>query len=607
MPQKTLSQVIRKFKDVFSIDLRALAFFRMFMGLIICLYLIPRFQFIYAFFSDFGIAPRGDVINLTSSSFLSFHFISGQMWVVLLLLLSQAVIAILLMLGYRTRLMTFLSWFFLISLQNRNPWILNYGDQLFRVLLFWAIFLPLGAVWSIDSIWAKDNRLPKKWFSVTTLAILLQVVLFYVINWFLKDSVEWKGVYATTHSLSDLFDFSIGFNATYLAISIGYIVTPFGEWLLNFPAILKPVTIGYIFFELIGPLLLISPIKTKEFRYLSLAIFFIIIHGMLSLMLYTGLFQLFCYAGLILFLPSEFWDWLQRKLFTGEKALKIYYDQECELCTTGVCALKGTTGSDQMLPIQSNKEMLGVTEITTIIVEDESGQRYEQVDAFIKLFENSTFTRWIASLLKIKPIYKLASIKYEILSKNRHHISKLILFIKPKKPIKSRLINIFAQGLAGMALVLVLFWNYGNVVKKDYFANPYLASIMYNLRLDQYWGMFSPRPTQESVWLAVSGKLVNGTQVNVLDKTKSEVSFVRQLEPPDRFWSQGWRNYFIDYPARNNVHTEIFSRYLCHEWNEGKDLQGEELRELTLYTYFQVNSLEGRGPEIERFRYQFVC
>ena len=50
----------------------------------------------------------------------------------------------LLLVGYRTGLATCVSWFMLLSVQARNPIILQGGDVLLRLLLFWGIFLPLG-------------------------------------------------------------------------------------------------------------------------------------------------------------------------------------------------------------------------------------------------------------------------------------------------------------------------------------------------------------------------------------------------------------------------------------------------------------------------------
>jgi len=43
-----------------------------------------------------------------------------------------------------------ISWFLLISLQNRNPIVLQGGDILLRMLAFWAMFVPLNAYFSLD-------------------------------------------------------------------------------------------------------------------------------------------------------------------------------------------------------------------------------------------------------------------------------------------------------------------------------------------------------------------------------------------------------------------------------------------------------------------------
>jgi predicted DCC family thiol-disulfide oxidoreductase YuxK len=596
---------------VFSIDLRALAFFRILMGGIIVAYAIPRLLNVYAFYSDWGILPRNDYYNLVNHFFWSFHLISGSTWVEILLILLQIFIALLLLIGYRSRLMTILSWIFLVSLQNRNPFVLNYGDQLFRMLLFWAMFLPLGAVWSLDNIWAekKTNLVKSKdWFSVATVAILLQMVLFYVVNWFLKDSVEWKGVFALSHNWLDLFKFNQGFTATFYALNIGYLVTPIGRFLLNFPGLLKLATILYIFFELFGTLLLLSPYKTKYFRYISLAVFFTFVHGMLFLMFYTGLFQFFCVAGLSLFLPSDFWDFVEKKLFSPRRKLKIFYDQECELCTTGICIIKGSTGADQMIPLQSDAQFLELNQdISTIVVDDENGVRYTRVDAFVEVFKNSLFTSWLSFVLSIPLVHWVADKIYTVIANNRKYISGFIKFIKPKQSRQNKYLMLATQALAGVFLVMVVFWNYGNVVKKDYFTNPNLSQLMYVLRLDQYWGMFADKPTQQSVWLVVPGKLRDGTNVDVMNKTVGSVDFGRQDETPFRFWSQGWRNYFIDYPSHNNQNTALFAKYLCNDWNRYNSDYSKQLDNLTIYAVVQQTLLSGTSKPTTSFSQQYSC
>lgn len=60
--------------------------------------------------------------------------------------------------GYHTSLMTCLTWFMTVSLHARNILVLHGGDILMRMLLFFAMFLPLGEVYSIDAAFFNKKR-----------------------------------------------------------------------------------------------------------------------------------------------------------------------------------------------------------------------------------------------------------------------------------------------------------------------------------------------------------------------------------------------------------------------------------------------------------------
>ncbi|MGQ3055957.1 MAG: HTTM domain-containing protein, partial [Nevskia sp.] len=66
------------------------------------------------------------------------------------------------------------------SLLNRNPMVLLGGDILLTCLLFWAIFLPVAARYSLDAALSRtpppvDNR-HRSWASA---GVLLQVMSVY--------------------------------------------------------------------------------------------------------------------------------------------------------------------------------------------------------------------------------------------------------------------------------------------------------------------------------------------------------------------------------------------------------------------------------------------
>src|SRR5207342_1437647 len=103
-----------------------------------------------AHYANSGVLPLSVLFEHNwNPYFFSFHTASGLWHVQALYFLLAAIFAGCILLGYKTRLTTLLSWVFLLSLQNRNPLILQGGDDLLRMLLFWGIFLPWHKYYSL--------------------------------------------------------------------------------------------------------------------------------------------------------------------------------------------------------------------------------------------------------------------------------------------------------------------------------------------------------------------------------------------------------------------------------------------------------------------------
>ncbi|NIP85312.1 MAG: hypothetical protein GTO03_07040, partial [Planctomycetales bacterium] len=129
----------RKVEQVFGIDLRSLAAFRIGMGLLLLSDLFCRGQQIAAHYTDLGVLPRGARIAIYDMGdqtglryWWSLHMFSGEYLLQLLLFVVAAVFAGWLLIGYRTRLATIASWILLISLASRNPMLLDGGDVLLQ-------------------------------------------------------------------------------------------------------------------------------------------------------------------------------------------------------------------------------------------------------------------------------------------------------------------------------------------------------------------------------------------------------------------------------------------------------------------------------------------
>src|SRR5260370_34348932 len=128
-------------RQVFGLDLRSLALFRICLALLLLWDLQERAWDLRAHYSDEGILP---VAAVPMSSPVSVHNLNGSVAYQATLFLIAAACAVGLLLGWRTRVMTLFCWFLNTSLQARNVGIIHRGHSLLPNILFWGLFLPLG-------------------------------------------------------------------------------------------------------------------------------------------------------------------------------------------------------------------------------------------------------------------------------------------------------------------------------------------------------------------------------------------------------------------------------------------------------------------------------
>src|SRR6185503_466424 len=108
----------------FGADLRSLAALRIGCALLIIADLVQRSSDLVAHYTDFGVVPRTLVMQHSSSRwYVSLHFMSGVWQLQALLFVLAGLVAAALLVGYRTRLVSILSWALFVSLCTRNPYI----------------------------------------------------------------------------------------------------------------------------------------------------------------------------------------------------------------------------------------------------------------------------------------------------------------------------------------------------------------------------------------------------------------------------------------------------------------------------------------------------
>ena len=290
---------------LFGIDLRTVALLRMGLGIYLIWDMLDRGRFLEAHYTDAGVFPiEANVAQWSGGeywerawAYASFHMLSGDLAWQAFLFLVTVVCAFCLLIGYRARLFGFLCWLLTLSVQNRNPHILSGADQMIRQLLFWAMFLPLGARFSVDGLCALckayQQPMPTRALSLGTAGILIQTVVLYWFTAALKSAPEWR----TEGS------------AIYYALSIEHYQTLVGRWMLGLPLILlKLATWGAMALEVLGPIVAFLPLATERVRLGVIAVFVFFHLGLIGGLMDVGPISETSVLMWIAYVPSLFWD-----------------------------------------------------------------------------------------------------------------------------------------------------------------------------------------------------------------------------------------------------------------------------------------------------------
>jgi hypothetical protein len=282
--------------EIFALDVRSLVLFRVSVALVVLADLAARSGDLRDHYTDVGILPRATAIaEYGRYGFLSLHLFGGSALSQSVLFVTAALCAIGLLAGYRTRLMTVLSWALLVSLHNRNPMVIDGGDDFLRVILFWAMFLPLGTAYSLDGVLAPPaataRRIPERVVSVASAALILQLCFMYWFTVVLKSDPIWR----TEGS------------ALYYALNLDSFATPFGVWFRDFSALLPLLTFATLAIEAVGPCLLFLPFTQGPIRFFVVCTF-LGLHTGMGLCLALGVFPFIVGAAWLALLPSWFWN-----------------------------------------------------------------------------------------------------------------------------------------------------------------------------------------------------------------------------------------------------------------------------------------------------------
>ena len=280
-----------KLRDLFSIDLRSLALFRIGLGVCVLADVVTRSADLVGLYTDRGALPRNVLLAMDGRGvYLSAHYWAGsQTWLQALLFWMTGAAAVALLVGWRTRLATLACWYLVSSVQVRQPLAYMAGDSILRLLLFWGAFLPLGARFSWDVSRESQPRPHTCHFSGATAALMIQVALIYWTTGLRKSGPLWWNGQAVSYALrADEW------------------ATPVGVWLRGMPWVLEPLNYATLIVELLGPFLAFVPLQMSSFRLATVALFWTF-HLSLAAAMNIGLFPLFSMVAWLPFLPRRIW------------------------------------------------------------------------------------------------------------------------------------------------------------------------------------------------------------------------------------------------------------------------------------------------------------
>lgn len=197
--------------------------------------------------------------------------------------------------GRFVKIAAFLGWWAYGNLLARNLLIQHAGDNFLLIMLLFACVLPVSDHLRPGTPFAQSE--PPRFYGnfFTSLWMIQLAVIYAVAGWVKLSSESWLN---GTH-LERLF-------------SATEFITPFGQWLVQFPLMTKLGTWTSLGLELLLPVLLLGiPCRWQKTR-LVLIVIVAGFHLMIGLTLQVGLFALLSLTALTTLLPPKFWDLMEQ-------------------------------------------------------------------------------------------------------------------------------------------------------------------------------------------------------------------------------------------------------------------------------------------------------
>lgn len=421
------SRLARRLGDWVALDLRSVAVLRLWLALTVLGTLVRHGRGLYAFLSSSHVTED---LNATGLSVRQ----SSDLLLAGPLLLIGAAAGVMLLIGLRSRLAALLAWLVLVGV-GTHPWAqVDGAEALLRLTLVWAMFLPIGARYAVDSAANEGPRGSDRHISVASLAILLQLSIATILGAPLlgptADPAQ-PGPPATTLTGA-------------LAQSLAWV---------------PPDTVAMIDVVALGCVAALwSPILIAPLR-LAAAMLMVTTHLLLGVLLDSSVFVLLLSSLWLATVPTAAWDRLFAFLGSSPRTrITIWYGPHCPLRFK----LMRTFFLLPDTPIRSTHENVELDvfrrQRNSWIVTNAKGYRYNRFRAFAEVCWASPILFPLGPLLRASFVEQIGDFLFD--AGQRHHalLHRLAHKLRPHKtPLR---LPRWQQGLALLALVVLLTWQF---------------------------------------------------------------------------------------------------------------------------------------------------
>lgn len=560
-----------------SLDLRSLALLRAGLAGALLIDALSRLCSAGLLYADSGLLPRAVAAQWLEPTRLSLHMANGSTLFALALCLLQAGAAFALLIGWRSRVASLLCWLLAVSAAARNPLAISAGEALAISLLFWGLFLPWSARWSVDeALHHTQANGAAQWSSVAGAALFLQVLLLPVFS--ALEMLAWPASGGLLQALLTLPD----------TLSLP------GRWLLQMTEVRAAIEFALIGLPFLILILVLLGLRYASLRRLALALYLLLalfglISGSASLLPWLVLIG----AGLLI--DSALWARLADLGIQGEQRLYHREHDQNEAQVARLLQRFLCLTRTQVLPDPHSARAARLLQGSTrLVLIDPQDRAHLDADAVRELLRQSPLLLPLRPLLNLKLIAGLYALKLRMLCRLAPMLAANPASTAPLLPTHYRSTSALAL-LTGTVLLSLQLATLGWLPRD---VQNLSAAVLRPLALDQAELRSLPMPPLQDRWIVVPGERRDGRQIDVLAADGRPPQFDRNRFPllpgaRGRQYEQALTDADAG-PAR-----AALAAYLCRE-------QAPELARLRVVQVLRPRS-EGAAPDEQQVLLRHEC